>query len=56
MVLLDLDGEHGIGTGKIEFLPRELGGGHGRRDAFDQACADPRNLMYSGKIFDGARM
>ena len=53
---LDLDGtstgEHGIGTGKIEFLPRELGA-----DTVDvmrslKRALDPHNLMNPGKIFD----
>jgi D-lactate dehydrogenase (cytochrome) len=52
---LELDGtstgEHGIGTGKIEFLPRELGA-----DAVDvmravKRALDPHDLMNPGKIF-----
>jgi len=43
-------GEHGIGSGKIDFLRRELG------DAVDVMQAlkrtlDPGNVMNPGKIF-----
>ncbi len=43
-------GEHGIGTGKIDFLKNELG------DAVDvmrmiKSAMDPKNIMNPGKIF-----
>jgi D-lactate dehydrogenase (cytochrome) len=51
---LELDGtstgEHGIGTGKIEFLERELGEAVGIMRAIKRAL-DPDDLMNPGKIF-----
>ena len=42
-------GEHGVGQGKLAFLPHELGGGVEIMRALKQAL-DPLNIMNPGKI------
>jgi D-lactate dehydrogenase (cytochrome) len=43
-------GEHGVGSGKIAFVEKELGGAVDVMRAIKQAL-DPRNFMNPGKIF-----
>ncbi|EPQ31606.1 uncharacterized protein PFL1_00939 [Pseudozyma flocculosa PF-1] len=51
----DLDGsvsgEHGIGSGKVEFLERELGAGTIRLMKAVKLLLDPHNLMNPGKLY-----
>jgi D-lactate dehydrogenase (cytochrome) len=44
-------GEHGIGTGKIDYLAAERGAGIATLVAIKRAL-DPRNIMNPGKILD----
>ncbi|KAN0061449.1 D-lactate ferricytochrome c oxidoreductase [Thecaphora frezii] len=51
----DLDGtctgEHGVGSGKVQFLERELGDGTLRLMKAVKLLLDPHNLMNPGKLY-----